>query len=148
MPQLTHDATGTSYLAMTVAAFIFDATGRLLLIRENYERRRYGPPGGRVEAGESPHQAVLREAEEEICAQVRVVNLIGMYYFAWEPRLAFAFRCDLERGQPAVPATGEIAEVAWFAPQQLPTPTTMLLPRVLPDALQGACGVVRDYFNP
>ncbi len=132
---------------MTVAAFIFDEAGRLLLIKENYGQRRYGPPGGRMEAGESPQQAVIREVEEEIEAKARVINLIGIYYFAWEPWLAFAFRCEIVSGTPMVPATGEIAEVVWLDPQDLPSPQTNLLPRVLPDALSGMCGVVRDYHR-
>ena len=146
MPDLAHDETGTSYLGMTASAFIFDDTGRLLLIRENYGRRRYGPPGGQIEAGESPRQAVIREAREEICARVDVEGLIGIYYFSGrEPWLAFAFRCRIQSGQPAVPPTGEIAQVGWFDPDDLPSPLTNLLPRVLPDAVGNAYGVVRDY---
>jgi ADP-ribose pyrophosphatase YjhB (NUDIX family) len=146
MPRVAHDETGTSYLSMSASAFIFDEAGRLLLIRENYGRRRYGPPGGQIEAGESPRQAVIREAREEICARVEVEGLIGIYYFSGrEPWLAFAFRCRIESGQPAVPPTGEIAQVGWFDPGDPPSPLTDLLPRVLPDAVGGAYGIVRDY---
>jgi hypothetical protein len=28
------------------AAFVFDERGRILLVHENYDRRRYGRPGG------------------------------------------------------------------------------------------------------
>ncbi len=143
--QIAHDETGTSRLSMTVAAFIFDDAGRVLLIKENYGRRRYGPPGGRMEAGESPRQAVLREVLEETGVQVRVHRLIGLYYFADEPWLAFTFHCHIEHGEPGVPATGEIAEVGWFAPQALPSPLTNLLPRALPDAVRGEYGLVRDF---
>jgi ADP-ribose pyrophosphatase YjhB (NUDIX family) len=55
-------------------------SGRLLLIQENYGQRRYGPPGGRDEAGENPQQAVLREVREETGLAVRVQRLIGMSY--------------------------------------------------------------------
>ena len=143
--RIVHDDPGVSTLSLTVAAFIFDPAGRLLLIKENYGRRRYGPPGGRVEAGESPQQAVLREVREEMGLEVRVQRLIGLYYFADEPWLAFAFRCAIERGEPAVPDTGEIAEVGWFDLRYLPTPLTNLAPRVIPDAAMGEYGVVRDY---
>jgi 8-oxo-dGTP pyrophosphatase MutT (NUDIX family) len=61
------------------AAFIFDERGRLLLVRENYDRRRYGPPGGRVEPGESPFHAVVREAREEAGIEVAVEHLIVAY---------------------------------------------------------------------
>ena len=149
MPRVAHDETGTSYLSMSASAFIFDEAGRLLLIRENYGRRRYGPLGGQIEAGESPRQAVIREAREEICARVEVEGLIGIYYFSGrEHWLAFAFRCRIDGGQPAVPPTGEIAQVGWFDPVELPSPLTDLLPRVLPDAVGGAYGIVREYPAP
>ena len=61
------------------AAFVFDERGRLLLVRENYDRRRYGPPGGRVEPGEDPLDAVVREAREEAGIEVAVEHLIGIY---------------------------------------------------------------------
>ncbi len=144
--QIAHNETGVATLSLTVAAFIFDAAGRLLLIRENYGRHRYGPPGGRVEAGESPQQAVLREVREETGLEVRVQRLIGLYYFADEPWLAFAFRCAIERGEPAVPDTGEIAEVGWFDLRDLPAPLTSLAPRAIPDAAGGEYGMVRDYL--
>ena len=145
MPQILHDETGTSYLGMTVAALIFNEAGQVLLIKENYGKHRYGPPGGHIEAGESPKQAVMREALEEICVQVQVSRLIGIYYFAWaEPWLAFAFRCEIESGQPAVPLTGEIAEVGWFDVDELPGPLTNLAPYAIADALRGEYGIVRD----
>ena len=145
MPLISHDETGASYLSMTVAAFIFDAAGRILLIKENYGQRRYGPPGGRIEAGESPRQAVLREVREETGLQVRLSRLIGMYYFADEPWLALAFRCEIEQGEPALPGTGEIAEIGWFDPHDLPAPLTSLAPRAIPDAVCGEYGIVRDF---
>jgi ADP-ribose pyrophosphatase YjhB (NUDIX family) len=50
-----------------VGAIVHDAAGRLLLIRRGREphRGRWSLPGGRVEAGESPEQAVEREVREE-----------------------------------------------------------------------------------
>ena len=77
--------------------------------------------------------------------QVRVSRLIGMYYFADEPWLAFAFRCEIEQGEPALPDTGEIAEIGWFDPHDLPTPLTNLAPRAIPDAVCGEYGIVRDF---
>jgi 8-oxo-dGTP diphosphatase len=145
MPQILHDETSNSYLGMTVAALIFNEVGQVLLIKENYGKRRYGPPGGRIEAGESPKQAVIREALEEVCVQVQVSGLIGIYYFAWvEPWLACAFRCEIVSGQPAVPLTGEIAEVGWFDVNDLPRPLTILAPYAIADAVNGEYGIVRD----
>jgi ADP-ribose pyrophosphatase YjhB (NUDIX family) len=56
-----------------VGAVVHDAAGRLLLIRRGRDphRGRWSLPGGRVEAGESPEQAIEREVLEETGLTVR-----------------------------------------------------------------------------
>jgi 8-oxo-dGTP diphosphatase len=124
------------------AAVIFDADGRVLLIRENYDRRRYGFPGGAIELGESPVEAAVRETFEETATRVLVDHLIGLYQLE-NGFLVHLFRCRILEGAPAVPATGEIAEVGWFDTGALPAPATNILHHALPDALAGERGVVR-----
>ncbi len=58
--------------------------------------------------------------------------------------MTFAFRCEIEDGQPTVPNSGEIAEVAWFDPYQLPSPLINLVPYALSDALRGSRGIMSD----
>jgi mutator protein MutT len=62
-----------------VGAVVFDDTGRLLLVRRAHEpgRGRWSVPGGRVEAGETDHQAVLREVVEETGLTVEIIRLLG-----------------------------------------------------------------------
>jgi 8-oxo-dGTP diphosphatase len=62
-----------------VGAVLFDDEGRLLLIRRAHEpgRGRWSVPGGRVEAGETDHRAVLREVAEETGLIVEVIRLLG-----------------------------------------------------------------------
>jgi 8-oxo-dGTP pyrophosphatase MutT (NUDIX family) len=48
-----------------VFAVIFDEAGRLLCVRLNYASKRWTTPGGRVETGESPLEALKREVLEE-----------------------------------------------------------------------------------
>ena len=129
----------------TAAAFIPDDDGRVLFIRENYDRRRYGPPGGLVEPGESPSEAVIREVYEETTLEVEVQHLIGVYFFpdVPVPFLAFAFRCKVVDGKPTVPSTGEIAAIDWFDPARLPAPLTYLAPRAMPDFVAGRRNLLR-----
>ncbi len=56
-----------------VGAVVHDDAGRLLLVRRGRDphRGRWSLPGGRVEAGESPAQAVEREVLEETGLVVR-----------------------------------------------------------------------------
>jgi len=143
-----HEEQGlTSHLSMHAAAFVYDAAGRVLLIRENYGKRRYGPPGGGIDAGESPQDAAVREALEETGAVVEVSHLIGIRWaeLDGERFLGFGFRCELRAGTPAVQDTGEIAEVGWFDPGHPPQPTTNLARLLLAPGLRGERGLV---FGP
>ena len=143
--ELRHHATNTtSALSMYATAFVYDDAGRILLIRENYGQRRYGPPGGAVDEGESPQDAAVREALEEVGVTVAVRHLIGI---RWATRdgerfLGFGFLCDLVDGTPHIPDPGEIAEVGWFDPAQLPSPATHMLRAFALPALRGERGLV------
>lgn len=134
-------------IRQAVVAWVFDSDGRVLLIRENYGGHRYGPPGGAVESGESPHDAICREVEEETCASFRPQGLVGVYHFVYPggrltPWLGFAFAGEVG-GEVRLPASGEIAEVGWFDPRSLPGPVTNLLLHGLPDAIASRRGIYR-----
>ena len=50
----------------------------------------------------------------------------------------------IEGGQPALPNTGEIAEVGWFDADRLPEPLYDSARWAIVDALHGEYGVLRD----
>jgi ADP-ribose pyrophosphatase YjhB (NUDIX family) len=58
---------------------VFDNAKKLLLIRRANEpgRGRWSVPGGRVQAGETDHDAVVREVAEETGLAVQVTRLAG-----------------------------------------------------------------------
>lgn len=62
-----------------VGAVLLDDAGRLLLIRRAHDpgRGRWSVPGGRVEAGETDHHAVIREVAEETGLVVEIIQLLG-----------------------------------------------------------------------
>src|SRR5688572_24859482 len=95
------------------AAFIFDGDGRLLLLRHAYDRRRWGPPGGRIEPGEDPLDAVVREAREETGVDVAVEHLIGLYRLE-NGFAAYAFACRIVDGAPTIQDRAEMPELGWF----------------------------------
>lgn len=62
-----------------VGAVVFDDAGRLLLVRRANEPGRgcWSVPGGRVETGETDHDAVIREVVEETGLAVEVTGRLG-----------------------------------------------------------------------
>ena len=62
-----------------VGAIVRDDTGRLLVIRRAHDPGKglWSIPGGRIEPGESPEEALAREVREETGLEVRVSELIG-----------------------------------------------------------------------
>jgi ADP-ribose pyrophosphatase YjhB (NUDIX family) len=67
------------HVVFCVGAIVHDRVGRLLLIKRGREPGRglWSLPGGRVEPGESEHEAIVREMVEETGLRVRVVRLVG-----------------------------------------------------------------------
>ena len=111
------------------AAAVLDGQGRLLLVKENNDRRRYTLPGGAVEDGESALDAVLRETREENGVEVEIEHLVGVYRLV-EGLTVLLFRCVVADGEPQRPESDEIAKVDWFAPGDIPEPWSDGLPRV------------------
>jgi 8-oxo-dGTP diphosphatase len=124
------------------AAAVVDRDGRLLLVRENYDRRRYTFPGGAVEPGESPLDAVVRETLEETGVEVEVESVVGLYRLVSGLTVTL-FRCSIVDGVPACPESGEIADLGWFDPEAIPHPISNILHHALADVVSDRRGVVR-----
>jgi ADP-ribose pyrophosphatase YjhB (NUDIX family) len=126
-----------------IAAFaIIEREGMVLLAR----RRDIGwwnLPGGGLEAGETVEEGLRREVREEVCVEVEIVRLVGVYSKPQKDEVVLTFLCHLAPGQETLVGTSEeVSETGWFDPRELPTD---LLPkhrqRVL-DALSGRCEAI------
>jgi len=135
------------WIHTAAAAFVIDAERRVLLVKANYGLRRWGPPGGAVDPGEAPAEAVVREAAEETGGTFSIHALLGLYHFVYgagdrAPWLGFAFVGSMS-GKLAVQDPGEIADIGWFALDDLPQPLSNFARIALPDASASPRGLVR-----
>lgn len=77
-------------------ALIRDEADRVLLVDPTY-KDGWDLPGGMVEAGESPADAVVRELGEELALAVRPTRLLAVEWVVahgpWDDLLAFVFDC-------------------------------------------------------
>ena len=76
-------------------------------------------PGGRVEPGESPWDAIRREVSEETSLQVEVIRLAGVYWRPARDLLVLQFEC---RGDGHPSPSPEAREVRYFSMDALPEP--------------------------
>lgn len=65
-------------LLPSAAVCLYDAEGRLLVAR-HADGGRWGTPGGAIEFGETPAEAAVREAREELGLEVRPEAIVGVF---------------------------------------------------------------------
>ena len=101
-----------------VGAVVHDAAGRLLLIQRGHHPHRgsWSLPGGRVEAGESPEEAIVREVREETGLEVVPQRLVGQVTIPGDDVVfdVLDFACTLTRTDQE-PVPGDDAVAAVFA---------------------------------
>jgi 8-oxo-dGTP diphosphatase len=96
--------------------------GRILLVKAAY-RWRWGMPGGLMDAGEGPAEAVIRETLEETGLHIVLLGEPVVLVETGMQRVNFMYN--------AVPAPGvdpddlqaqasEILELGWFHPEEMP----------------------------
>jgi 8-oxo-dGTP pyrophosphatase MutT (NUDIX family) len=99
------------------AALLIGADGRTLLVRKR-GTQAFMQPGGKIDAGESPAQALARELHEELGLVIATeqVQFLGEFSAVAANEPGFEVNCQLYRldvAQDLVPAA-EIEEVVWI----------------------------------
>jgi 8-oxo-dGTP diphosphatase len=125
-----------------VFAAILDESGRILCVRMNYAARTWTTPGGRVEPGESPLDALKREVLEESGLDVAAGELVGVYSKPYKDDIVLFFRASVVGRNPWEP-NDEISQVGYFGRSELPEPMSPGVRTRIIDALDGARGIVR-----
>lgn len=106
----------------TVVAAVIERGGRILIgQRKNigHHPLKWEFPGGKVEPGEAPEQATIRELEEELAIRARVDGEIMRYQFEYPGRtpilLIFYRILDFE-GEPE---NRDFEQIRWEVPERL-----------------------------
>jgi ADP-ribose pyrophosphatase YjhB (NUDIX family) len=112
-----------SHPQLAVSAAIF-RDGKILLVRRARSPGKgfYSLPGGRVEFGESLHEALHREVDEETALKIRIVELAG-----WREVLpgagggghymVMSFAARWSSGEPVL--NDELDDFKWLEPDGL-----------------------------
>ncbi len=131
-PPVTCAACDTSHWrdAKPCAGALVTRDGRLLLVRRAHDpwRGLWDVPGGFCGPEEHPEAAAARELREETGLTVHVGEILGMWmdrYAASGPNadkvtLNIYFHATVEDGAHPSADPNEVAEIAWFGPQDLP----------------------------
>lgn len=114
---------GVSRLSLVVACALVDADGRVLICRRPEGKQLAGLwefPGGKVEAGETPEDALIRELKEELGIDVNKACL-APFVFASHAYDSFHLLMPLylcRRWDGFVQAL-EHSEIAWVRPETM-----------------------------
>ena len=114
-------ATQTRF-TVTAAALIFNDAGQILLLKHHFRPGSgWGIPGGFLELGEQPEQALRRELREEIGLEVHQVEIFTARSFEKPRQVEIVFRAhaNVQVAQMKL-RTMEVERAEWFSVKNLP----------------------------
>ena len=130
-------------LLLVVAAALIDVDGRVLLCRRPEGKAMAGlweVPGGKLQQGETPEQALVRELREELGIDTRDSCLAPLAFASHGyddvQLLMPLFACRVWQGTPS-PQEGQ--ELAWVRPARLGD-------YPMPPADEPLVALIRDYL--
>ena len=103
-----------------VAAVIFDEQGRIFAMQRGYGEWKdwWEFPGGKMESGETPQQALRREIHEELDAEIEVGELLRTIDYDY-PKFHLTMRCFRCKLAGSHVTLLEHEAAKWLAPNEL-----------------------------
>jgi 8-oxo-dGTP diphosphatase len=111
----------TARRQLLVVAALIEQEGRVLVAQRRADQTQplaWEFPGGKVEPGESPSQALVREIQEELACSVEVGAVVDVVFFAYDAfdLIMPVYRATIRGG---VPVARQVAAVTWVTRAEL-----------------------------
>ena len=106
---------------LLVVAALIEQQKRVLVAQRRADQTQpltWEFPGGKVEPGESPSQALVREIQEELACSVEVGAVVDVVFFAYDTfdLIMPVYRATIRAG---VPVARQVAAVTWVMRAEL-----------------------------
>ncbi|MEW5248802.1 NUDIX hydrolase [Microbulbifer sp. 2201CG32-9] len=98
--------------------FLIEQDDKLMLVRHSYQSA-WGLPGGWLEHGETIRQAVRRELQEEIGAELISTEIFEVKKPPYTPVVNIAVKCQIKLDHASF-NDNEITEIRYFSKNNLP----------------------------
>ncbi len=106
-----------------VAVAMIVSDGERILLGKRSKARDFKPgiweiPAGRLESGESPKQAIIREGKEELNLELKPIGLVDAYVFKRNEQhlLLLNYACEVVEGVPR--RSSEHDELRWVTEEE------------------------------
>lgn len=101
-----------------VCALIYDAHGNILTVSRKHDPNDLGLPGGKVDRGESPAGALIREVKEETGYSITIKKLV--FQTLCQSKMVVTYLCEIDRTRTVnVTSSKETGKVGWHKPEDI-----------------------------
>jgi len=107
---------------INVVAAIIEHEGRIFATQRGYGEWKdwWEFPGGKIEPGEEPQDALLREIREELDCEIEVGQLLTTVEYDY-PQFHLSMTCFMCRLKEGKPQLLEHEDARWLRPEELDT---------------------------